>query len=123
MKPLSKLHAEAVAKAKTDDEKVKAAAVAMIETPMEMIRAILLKHEQAVIEVMKELSEERDRAFDLLRRADEREETNRRANASWTLMCEKMVAAEREACAKVCEEPGWNAANWCAKAIRARSKA
>ncbi len=29
-------------------------------------------------------------------------------------------AAEREACAKVCEEPGWNAANWCAKAIRAR---
>ena len=29
-------------------------------------------------------------------------------------------ADEREACAKVCEEPGWNAANWCAKAIRAR---
>jgi len=28
---------------------------------------------------------------------------------------------EREECAKVCEEPGWNAANWCAKAIRARS--
>ncbi len=41
-----------------------------IETPMEMIRAILLKHEQAVIEVMKELSEERDRAVDLLRRAE-----------------------------------------------------
>jgi len=70
MKPLSKLHAEVVAKAKTDDEKVKAAAVAMIETPMEMIRAILLKHEQAVIEVMKELSEERDRALELLRRAE-----------------------------------------------------
>ena len=32
------------------------------------------------------------------------------------------AAAEREACAKVCEEPGWNAANWCAKAIRARGK-
>jgi hypothetical protein len=30
------------------------------------------------------------------------------------------VLEEREACAKVCEEPGWNAANWCAKAIRAR---
>ena len=30
-------------------------------------------------------------------------------------------ADEREACAKVCEKPGWNAANWCAKAIRARS--
>jgi hypothetical protein len=32
------------------------------------------------------------------------EEANRRANASWTLMCEKMVAIEREACAKVCDE-------------------
>lgn len=92
MKPLSKLHAEAVAKAKTDDDKVKAAAVAMIETPMEMIRAILLKHEQAVIEVMKELSEERDRA----------------------------AAAEREACATVCEQ--WEWANNAAAAIRARGE-
>ena len=41
--------------------------------------------------------------FEALVRADEREEANRRANASWTLMCEKMVAAEREACAKVCD--------------------
>ena len=32
-----------------------------------------------------------------------REEANARANASWTLMCEKMVAIEREACAKVCD--------------------
>jgi hypothetical protein len=31
------------------------------------------------------------------------EEANARANASWTLMCKKMVAIEREACAKVCE--------------------
>ena len=31
------------------------------------------------------------------------EEANRRANASWALMCEKMVAAERAACAKVCD--------------------
>jgi hypothetical protein len=59
-------------------------------------------------------------------RADEREETNRRANASWSLMCEKMVAAEREACAKVCDEladkHGWEGsyANECAIAIRAR---
>ncbi len=95
MKPLSKLHAEAVAKAKTDDEKVKAAAVAMIETPMEMIRAILLKHEQAVIEVMKELSEERDRA----------------------------AAAEREACAKVCDDVGdFMLSEDYATAIRARSQ-
>jgi len=33
-----------------------------------------------------------------------------------------VAQAEREACAKVCEEPGWNAANWCAKAIRARGQ-
>lgn len=31
------------------------------------------------------------------------EKANARANASWTLMCKKMVAIEREACAKVCE--------------------
>ena len=30
--------------------------------------------------------------------------------------------SEREACARVCEEPGWNAANWCAKQIRARGE-
>lgn len=29
------------------------------------------------------------------------EEANRKANASWKLMCEKMVAAEREACAQL----------------------
>jgi peroxiredoxin family protein len=79
MKPLSKLHAEAVAKAKTDNEKVKAAAVAMIETPMEMIRAILLKHEQAVIEVMRELAKERDRARELLERCE-----NEMRYAGWT---------------------------------------
>jgi hypothetical protein len=33
-----------------------------------------------------------------------------------------VAAAEREACAKVCEEPGWNAANWCATRIRARGQ-
>lgn len=37
------------------------------------------------------------------------------------VLLEKTVLAEREACAKVCEEPGWNAANWCAKAIRERN--
>ena len=61
------------------------------------------------------------------------EETNAKANASWTLMCKKMVAFEREACAKVCED-GLNIATcfnalddmemWgekFAKAIRART--
>ena len=33
-----------------------------------------------------------------------------------------VAEAEREACAKLCEEPGWNAANWCAKQIRARGR-
>jgi hypothetical protein len=61
MKPLSKLHIEAVTKAKTEQDKIKAAANAMIETPMELIKQILLKHEQAVIEVMRELSLEIDR--------------------------------------------------------------
>lgn len=58
VKSLKKLHAEAIEKAKTEQDKIKAAAVAMIETPIELIKAILLKHEQAVIEVMRELHEE-----------------------------------------------------------------
>ncbi len=62
------------------------------------------------------------------------EEANRRTNASWTLMCEKMVAAEREACAQVCDDlpppDGYNMTEigfWditslaCGDAIRARS--
>ncbi len=31
------------------------------------------------------------------------EAANARANTSWALMCKKMVAAEKEECAKVCE--------------------
>lgn len=74
MKSLSKLHQETITKAKTEQDKVKAAAIAMIETPMEMIKAILLKHETAVIEVMRELEQakqdtvkaERERIVNLL---------------------------------------------------------
>ncbi|CAB4130575.1 hypothetical protein UFOVP133_2 [uncultured Caudovirales phage] len=43
-------------------------------------------------------------AFAELVREEATAEANARANASWTLMCEKMVAIEREACVKVCEE-------------------
>ena len=32
------------------------------------------------------------------------DEANARANASWTLMCKKMVELEREACATVCDD-------------------
>jgi len=62
MKPLSKLHQEAITKAKSADDQNKAAALAMIETPIEMIKAIMLKHELAVIEVMRELHESREAA-------------------------------------------------------------
>jgi putative heme iron utilization protein len=62
MKPLSKLHQEAIAKAKNADDQNKAAAMAMIEKPIEMIKAIMLKHELAVIEVMRELHESREAA-------------------------------------------------------------
>ena len=61
------------------------------------------------------------------------EKANVRANASWTLMCEKMVAIEREACAKVCELQAkqWSDAGCfdvrdfklCAAAIRASGQA
>ena len=42
-------------------------------------------------------------AFANLVAAKATEEANARANASWTLMCNKMVALEREACALICE--------------------
>ena len=53
------------------------------------------------------------------------EEANARANASWTLMCKKMVALEREACAKVCDEVGEHPSltpQHCAESIRARGE-
>jgi len=105
MKSLSKLHQEAITQAQNETDQNKAAAMAMIERPIEMIKAIMLKHELAVIEVMRELHESREAA----------------------------VRAEREACAKVCETL-WNYpengmateeecyGNECAKAIRARGQ-
>ena len=97
MKSLSKLHQEAITKARTETDQNKAAAMAMIEKPIEMIKAIMLKHELAVIEVMRELHESRDAA----------------------------VRAEREACAAICDsfqarDVGMQPAE-CAGAIRARS--
>lgn len=62
MKSLSKLHQEAIIKAQNETDQNKAAALAMIETPIEMIKAIMLKHEIAVIEVMRELHESREAA-------------------------------------------------------------
>ena len=76
MKSLSKLHQEAIIKAQNETDQNKAAALAMIEKPIEMIKAIMLKHEIAVIEVMRELHESREAA----------------------------VRAENEACAKVLDK-------------------
>jgi hypothetical protein len=57
------------------------------------------------------------------RRLHDIEETNRRANASWTLMCEKMVQIEREACAMAVERHGtWAYTEAIATAIRARGQ-
>ena len=53
------------------------------------------------------------------------EEANAKANASWTLMCKKMVAIEREACARVCDEVGEHPSltpQHCAESIRARGE-
>ena len=62
MKSLSKLHQEAIIKAQNETDQNKAAAMAMIEKPIEMIKAIMLKHELAVIEVMRELHESKEAA-------------------------------------------------------------
>ena len=64
-------------------------------------------------------------AFAHLVAAKATEEANARANASWTLMCKKMVALEREACAKVCDEVGEHPSltpQHCAESIRARGE-
>ena len=107
MKSLSELHKKAITQAQNETDQNKAAALAMIEKHIEMIKAIMLKHELAVIEVMRELHESREAA----------------------------VRAEREACAKVCDakvnaeyatgkvdhnEMGWTQS--CAIAIRARGE-
>ena len=66
-------------------------------------------------------------AFAKLVAAKATEEANARANASWTLMCKKMVALEREACAKVAErfEPDEKTSyvTYASTAIRARGQA
>ena len=50
------------------------------------------------------------------------ERANERANASWALMCEKMVAAEREACANVLDEGWFRCQADAVAAIRARGQ-
>lgn len=66
-------------------------------------------------------SEVRITEFANLVAAKEREEANAKANASWELMCKKMVVFEREACAKLVDY--WEAREGeHADAIRARGE-
>jgi hypothetical protein len=95
MKSLSKLHQEAIIKAQNETDQNKAAALAMIERPIEMIKAIMLKHELAVIEVMRELYEAKEAA----------------------------VLAEREACAVLCEQSDRYRGSYFAAKIRERGQA
>ena len=51
------------------------------------------------------------------------EKANERANASWASMCEKMVAAEREACARIARKASDDIEGAeIARAIRARGE-
>ena len=95
MKSLSKLHQEAIIKAQNETDQNRAAAMAMIEKPIEMIKAIMLKHELAVIEVMRELHEAKEAA----------------------------VRAEREACAVLCEQSDRYRGDYFAAKIRERNDA
>ena len=82
---------------------------------IEMAREAGIIHPQMVVTHLE--------AFAKLVAAKATEEANARSNASWTLMCEKMVAFEREACAKVCEYNFSDGALIIAEAIRARGNA
>lgn len=54
---LTKLQAAAITAAPTEEQKVRAAAEVMVERPLDLIKHILMKHETAVIEVMREQQE------------------------------------------------------------------
>jgi hypothetical protein len=61
MAKLTEAKKREIAKAPTEQEKVKKAAAVMIETPMDLIRCILQRHEESVIEVMREQQQEIER--------------------------------------------------------------
>ena len=80
-------------------------------------------------EAVRWISPENLERFAAIIEAAATEKANERANTSWALMCEKMVKAEREACAKACEEQKrgagdamtfYTATGQCAAAIRNR---
>lgn len=67
MKGLTKHQAASIVSATTEDAKVKAAAEVMVERPLDLIKHILMKHEQAVIEVMREQQQQINALMDALK--------------------------------------------------------
>lgn len=61
MAKLTEAKKREIEKTSTEQEKVKAAAAVMIDTPMDLIRRILQRHEESVIEVMREQHQEIER--------------------------------------------------------------
>jgi hypothetical protein len=94
---------------------------------IEMAReACLFYMDYIRVDSMKQLED-----FAHLVAAKSTEEANAKANASWELMCKKMVALEREACARVvddiearciAEDVDDPPLNYVASAIRARGE-
>ena len=112
-----------------------------LDKKAENARELGLDYEPSIIEMAQTIShgwwldDGKLEAFAAMVREDAIAEANARANASWTLMCEKMVAIEREACAKIADKslyeftmvtsnPPKNGAAWSiGNAIRARGQA
>jgi len=89
-------------------------------TIMELAREVKMPYDFVTGEP---INLEKLEAFAALIREDATAEANARANASWAMMCEKMVAIEREACAQLCEDSVEYAGDELAKQIRARGQA
>jgi hypothetical protein len=88
-------------------------------TIMELAREVKMPYDFVTGEP---INLEKLEAFAALIREEATAEANARANASWAMMCEKMVAIEREACAKVCEDAPEPDGADLAERIRARGQ-
>jgi hypothetical protein len=89
-------------------------------TIMELAREVKMPYDFVTGEP---INLEKLEAFAALIREEATAEANARANASWAMMCEKMVAIEREACAKVCDDAPEPDGRDLAEHIRARGQA
>jgi hypothetical protein len=69
-----------------------------MKTTIELAREVKLPYDFVTGEP---INLEKLEAFAALIREEATAEANAKSNASWAMMCEKMVAIEREACAKL----------------------